>query len=307
MKEKLNFFLNTMKKYSLTFHLASAAIMVIAALMTDDAKTRDFLIFGVSLCYLALVMYALLDCLGNPQVPLDEVIIIGDNFRRRGIVPTAFMAAVKELRQMNVGSALETFKELAETDESKITPSEKAVLSYYTGRCYQMMGYTTNAVNCYQQSIDDGFDEPSAYIFAGRCCTAAGDFDRGEKYYDTLLEKRESDPKYAANIDYIYTDKGMLYIKKGDGKTAMEMFSLSIEKRMNYAFALGGCAIALLLLGDTESSKDYYARAVANNVDDLTGFKEYYKEVAQSENITVTGIADEKKDKEENDVSGTVS
>ena len=74
----------------------------------------------------------------------------------------------------------------------------------------------------------------------------------------------------------------MLWLKKGIAEKALEYFSLSAEKHMNYSFALGGCSLSYLLMKDFEKSRTYYSLAIVNGVPDMSGFKEYYAEIANS-------------------------
>jgi tetratricopeptide (TPR) repeat protein len=40
-------------------------------------------------------------------------------------------------------------------------------------------------------------------------------------------------------------------------------------------------ALAYLLLGDMDKSFEYYEKAIANNISDVNGYKEYYNNMKQ--------------------------
>ena len=80
---------------------------------------------------------------------------------------------------------------------------------------------------------------------------------------------------------YAYINIGMAYIKKGDGEKALEAFKKSIDSKYDYANALGGIAIAYLLLGDLDTSFEYYEMAIVNRISDINDYKSYYDEIKQ--------------------------
>lgn len=192
-------------------------------------------------------------------------------FNKGGTEAKLFRKANMLFEGDSVVDALNLFKDI---NTDKLTNREKAVLSYYIGRCYQLTGYPANAAIAYGDAIDGGYPDDLVYIFAARCESFNKNYEKSLEYYNTLLENKTA-------IDYVYTDIGMMYLKANDGAKALEAFEKSIELNVNSTFAEGGCALAYLLMGELEKSKDFYNRALLNGVDDEEGFKQYYDEVAE--------------------------
>jgi tetratricopeptide (TPR) repeat protein len=126
--------------------------------------------------------------------------------------------------------------------------------------------------------VDRGIDSDYAYIFAARCLVAGGRFDKAMEIYEGLL-KRDS------VFEYIYTDMGMCCLKDHDPDKALYYFELSADKGMNYSFSLGGCSLAYLMKKDVDTSREYFAKALINNLNDINGFRKYYCSIAEAEGI----------------------
>ncbi len=180
--------------------------------------------------------------------------------------------AVIDMHRFDFNTALDKYEELAEKNLADI---QKAVLSFYTGRCYQVMGYPANAVKHFETCLELGLKLNDVYLLAARCLTQNGRFDDSIAYYQVLIE-RES------YFEFIYTDIGLAYLKKGDGEKALEYFKKSVDEGMNYSFALGGCSLACLQMKDLEKSNEYFKEAVRCSMEDVNGFKVYYCNIAES-------------------------
>ncbi|MDR0944328.1 MAG: hypothetical protein LBM41_07350 [Ruminococcus sp.] len=204
--------------------------------------------------------------------------IIGKNFDGMSRVCRLFYRSYRQLIEGDISDALNGFIAVR---ESNLKKSEMAVVCYFLGRCYQHMGYPTNAANFFRESINNGIGLDEVYTLCGREMVACGNFTAAEEVYNELLATQ-------SKSDYIYTDIGMLYIKANDAEKALEAFSTSIKKHMNYAFALGGCALAYLLKKDAKNASFFFGQAVVNNIDDIDGFTEYYISIAETQ-----GLADE--------------
>jgi tetratricopeptide (TPR) repeat protein len=237
---------------------------------TKVCITVAIIIFGYS------VFAALWD---NPmqETPHDKR-IIKDAFSGGGRRARRFNRTLRLLAEGNIPDALDEFNNLkAQTPSGR----EHAVLCFYSGRCYQYMGYPTNATKLFKEAIDTGIDADEVYTLCGREMVTCGDFAGAEDVYNLLLERHSSS-------DYVLTDIGMLYIKSNNPEKALAAFSNSISKHMNYAFAMGGCALAYLLKKDPENARFFYSQAILNNIDDSEGFTEYYLSVAETQ-----GLADD--------------
>ena len=181
--------------------------------------------------------------------------------------------AVVDMDMMSFSEALEKLREIGENGE--LSNDQRALLYYYTAKCYQLMGYPSNGAKYFRDAIELGFDQDDAYLLAARCLVQNGSFDEAVKNYNILISRD-------CVFDFLYTDIGIAYLKKGDGETALEYFKRSINEGKNYAFALGGCSLAYLRLGDLEKSNEFYKKALACNMSDIYGFKIFYCNIAES-------------------------
>lgn len=180
--------------------------------------------------------------------------------------------AVIDMHAFDFNTSLDKMEEI---EENSLTDNQKAVLSFYMGRCYQMMGYPANAVKHFETCLDLGMRLNDVYLLAARCLAQNGRFDDAIEYYNVLIE-RES------YFEFIYTDIGLAYLKKGDGEKAFEYFRKSVDNGMNHSFALGGCSLACLQMKDIEKSMEYFKEAVRCSMEDVNGFKVYYCNIAES-------------------------
>ncbi len=191
---------------------------------------------------------------------------------------TLLREAVIDMHLADLSCALDKLKEL---EERELSDDKRSVLSFYMGRCYQLMGYPSNGAKYFQDALDLGLRLNDVYLLTARCLTQNGRFDDAIGYYNVLLEKD-------CGFDFIRTDMGITYLKKGDGEKALEEFDRSIEEGKNYAFALGGCSLAYLQMKDIEKSREYYRKALNCNMDDVDGFKIFYCNIAEA-----AGLLDE--------------
>lgn len=201
-----------------------------------------------------------------------------------------FRKGVDSLNSAKFNDALQFFQQV---ESMKTSDDEKAVLFYYLGRCYHLMGYPTNAIKYYSMAINNNFRFTDAYYNAARCCVMNSMYVEAEEYYSRM---------HSANpdADYYYTEIGMMYIKQEKAEQALEMFQFSIDNHMNYAFAVGGASIAMLLLKNFDESKKLFIKAIINNIYDPEGFKQYYSKVAEAVGFDISQISsDESSDSAE--------
>lgn len=186
--------------------------------------------------------------------------------------------AVIDMHVADLNTALEKLKELEEKD---LIPDRRSVVCFYMGRCYQLMGYPANGSKYFQEALDLGLTLNDTYLLAARCLTQNGRFDEAIEYYKVLLERD-------CYFDFIYTDMGITYLKKGDAEKALEEFGRSVDEGKNYSFALGGCSLAYLQMKNLDKSREYYQKALNCNMDDVDGFKVFYCNIAEA-----AGLLDE--------------
>jgi tetratricopeptide (TPR) repeat protein len=204
-----------------------------------------------------------------------EYRIVGDSFKGLGNKARTFRRGCSQMRYGDVSDALESFNELK---TAKLVGRERAVLCFYLGRCYDVMGYPTNAANYYRESLDADIDIDEVYLITARAFTVGGNYDEAEEIYEALLSRE-------TKLENIYTDLGMVYIKANKPDKALETFSKSAKLHHNYSFALGGLALAYLLKSDTVNARFFFSQAIINNIDDTDGFTEYYCSVAESKGL----------------------
>ena len=82
--------------------------------------------------------------------------------------------------------------------------------------------------------------------------------------------------------DSLYTDMGMCYLKWEKPDEAIACFDRSVREGKNYAFSLGGYAIAYIMKKDVETSREAYKAALVSGLTDVKGFIEYYRSVAEA-------------------------
>ncbi|MCM1328213.1 MAG: tetratricopeptide repeat protein [Ruminococcus sp.] len=180
--------------------------------------------------------------------------------------------AVIELHLCNFNDALDELKEIEEEEEDE---GRLSVVKFYMGRCYQLMGYPANGARYFGEAIDNGLKLNDTYLLEARCLTQNGRFDEAVDCYKVLLERD-------CYFDFIYTDIGIAYLKKGDSENALSYFKRAVDEGKNYPFALGGCSLAYLQMKNLEESGKYYKKALMCNMEDLNGFKVFYCNIAES-------------------------
>ena len=167
-------------------------------------------------------------------------------------------------------TALEHFLAVREYD---LTDAETGVLSFYIGRCYQMLRCPSNAVSYFETAREKGFSAHYATLFEARSYAEGGDYERSLRLFQDLLENNPPEDFY-----FLYTDIGFLFIRQRKPDEAVEWFQQSIAKKQNYAFALSGMAIAALQKGDFITAQDYHYKALVNHLDEPAAFRKYFEE-----------------------------
>ena len=180
------------------------------------------------------------------------------------IVGSSFVGFSKKCRSFDralelhfnhrVTASLDEFKLLAEEQSDRMTTDEKAIVSFYTGRCYEQLGFYPNALICYERAAEQAV-----------------------ALYEKVLG--DSDSPFR---NHVYVDIGRMYLDRNEPSEALSWFNKGIENRHSLPEAYGGAAIAQLMLGDLEESDRLYRAALVSHIKDPNGFTEYYKRILSS-------------------------
>ena len=199
--------------------------------------------------------------------------IIGTAFTGLNQRSATFGKGVELFHKGNFRNALEIFTDLGKND-NKLSVEEQSVNEFYRGRCYHILEACPNAVICYENALEKGFYIPELPIFIARCHAQNGYTEKAKQLYEELLTRE----------DYQYSDRirceiGDMYLKLNEGQTALKWFEEAIQRHESYASALGGAAIAQIMLHNLKEGEALYRQALLNNIEDSIGFTRYYKEI----------------------------
>lgn len=198
--------------------------------------------------------------------------IIGGAFTGVDKDSRMFEAGVHTFMSGDFEGALEYFTDL-DADNSGLSDEEQGVLSFYRGRCYQIMNMFPNAAANYDNAVKHGFKLDELPLFRARCCLEMGETERAVSIMKEILD---TDHKYSSHARY---EIGNIYLKSSDHETALKWFSEAIERHECYAEALGGAAVCYNLSKDFQKGEEYYKMAMLNNIENPNEFMNYYKKV----------------------------
>ncbi|MBP3243034.1 MAG: tetratricopeptide repeat protein [Ruminococcus sp.] len=237
-----------------------------------DPQVQDLLIPAVTIQLIAFTLYFALNYhKGFHKYDSD---LIGKAFIGISKKCRIFADSLERLTDHKLTSALDGFKLLEEEYSDDLDTCEQAVLRFYIGRCYDIMGYFPNALKCYQDSQRLGMKDNILPLLIARCTGSNGDTGEAVQLYTSILSNKKSPYRL-----YVRTDLGKMFLRENDAATAMKWFSEAIEHRQNYADALGGAAIAQTMLHHFKEAEELYKAAIVNRISDSRGFTAYYKEV----------------------------
>lgn len=234
--------------------------------------------FNITAFYLVLDAFVIISTVfvlyKSGSIHRIDADIIGNNFIGFGKKSRNFRKAVEDFCNDDFPKAINELKDIEE--KYNLSDSENGVLCFYMARCYDIMSYYPNALNYYEKAEKSGFSDESIILFKANCIGASGDTEQALSIYNDILN---SDNRYSI---YVRTYIGRMYLENRQPEKALKWYLEAVEKRENYAMALGGCSLAYLMLGNNEESRKYYQYAIINNMSDLEGFKAYYKEISES-------------------------
>ena len=205
----------------------------------------------------------------------------------RDIVGKSFVGVSKKCRifshalelhfNRRINASLDEFRLLGSEYESRLTDSEKALVSFYTARCYDQLRYYPNALMCYERAAEQGFDNSILPFLLARCTGANGDTDEAIGLYKEVLGDEKSPFR-----NLVYNDIGRMYLDRNEPAEALGWYSKAIANRHSLAEAYGGAAIAQAMLGDITEGERLYREALLNHIKDPKGFTEYYRRIVDS-------------------------
>jgi hypothetical protein rflaF_00814 len=200
--------------------------------------------------------------------------IIGKAFTGLNKKSFLFEKGLECFAQKKFRIALEIFTDLDNANYPR-TEREKGVLSFYRGRCYDILQAYPNALICYEKAAETEFYYDGLPLLIARASFENGETQRAVEIYTGLLE---------ADRENVYeriirTSLGHIYLKIGENETALKWFQDAIDRHENYAEALAGAAIAQVALHNFEEGDKLYRLALINNIDNSEGFTRYYKEI----------------------------
>ena len=206
--------------------------------------------------------------------------IIGCEFTGLSRKSRSFSRALGFYAEHRYHTALDAFMDMDKEFDGILTQSEKSLVCFYTARCYDIMKFYPNALMNYVRAGELGFCNKVLPFLVARCTGENGDVDEALRLFDEFRRDRES--SYA---DYVPTNIGSMYLSLNQPEKALEWFTEAVKKRQDYASALGGAAIAHLLLGNADESRAYLEKALLNHVADPAAFINYYKSLYDAKTL----------------------
>ncbi len=204
--------------------------------------------------------------------------IVGSSFTGMSRKSRIFRQALELHFNRRINAALGCFQQLEDEYGSRLTDNEKAIVSFYIGRCYDLLRYYPNALINYERAEERGFRNRVLPFLKARCTGANGDTDEAVSLYREVLADAKSPFR-----NLVLNDIGRMYLDRSEPEEALKWYRQAIEKRESYAEALGGAAIANVMLGEINEGERLYRDALVNRIKDAEGFTEYYRRVLSAE------------------------
>ncbi|MBQ9897987.1 MAG: hypothetical protein IJM44_00850 [Ruminococcus sp.] len=252
----------------------TGAAAVLAVLRKGEGLSyADCSMMSLAVVLLMWVAVSLIDVLSygmNIHHMYDDE-LIGKAFTGIGRKSMIFETALADFNRERYQQALEGFTAIEQGD-FRLTSRETGVISYYRGRCYQIMSFFPNAAACYEKCLKTEFSAPFTELFLARCYASGGETARAEDIYRSLAGGGPLAP-------LARTEAGRMYLELSDADNALKWFGEAMERRENYAEALGGAAIAHTIMHDIDKGEELFKLALLNHINDPDGFMSYFKSV----------------------------
>ena len=254
--------------------LASAALVLKLTYGLDEVPVGKGLVFFAAVFFFSFIAFFALEIrsYGLRIFHKYDENIIGDAFTGVDRDSRMFEAGVHTFMSGDFRGALEYFTDL-DADNDGLSDEEQGVLSFYRGRCYQIMNLFPNAAANYENAVKHGFRLPELPLFMSRCYFETGDV---RKAVSLMKEIMDTDHQYSSRARY---EIGNICLRNNDRESALKWFSEAIEKHECYAESLGGAAVCYTLDRDFTKSEEYYQKALLNDIENPGAFMNYYKKV----------------------------
>jgi tetratricopeptide (TPR) repeat protein len=254
--------------------IAGAAAVLSLLRKGEGLSYADCFVMSLAVILLMWVAVSLIDVLSygmNIHHMYDDE-LIGSAFSGIGHKSLMFEGALVTFHREKYREALDAFTSLS-GGKVRLTSREEGVLEYYRGRCYQIMSFFPNAAACYEKCLKTEFSAPFTELFLARCYASGGETAKAADIYRSLAGGEGPLAPLAR------TEAGRMYLELNDGENALKWFGEAMDRRENYAEALGGAAIAYTLLHNMEKGEELFRLALLNHINDPDGFMSYFKSV----------------------------
>lgn len=279
MNKIKNIWLSFIRKFSAAVMLGTTAAVIIfylfLILLWLDKNNTMYLYMAGALLVLNIIGIAGSVLIAASKEPAGyDSDIIGNNFTGFSKKSRLFKKSLDNFFHGAPNYSLSGLNRLEEEFGGSLTDSEKAIVHFYTARCYDVMDYYPNAMKYYDIAEKDGFDNPILRFFKARCVCSMGDTDEAVELYMKILSDENDIFR-----QYVRTDIGRMYLNANDAESALKWYSEAIDRHENYADALGGAAIAHTMLHNFKEGENLYRAALLNRIHDPDGYSDYYKRI----------------------------
>lgn len=279
MNKIKNIWLSFIRKFSAAVLVGTTAAIVIfylflILLWLDNNDTSYLYMAGTLLVLNVIGITGALLFTASQEPAGYDIDIIGSNFKGFSKKSRLFKKSLDHFFHGAPNYSLSLLNRLEEEFGGSLKSSEKAVLHFYTARCYDVMDYYPNAMKYYEMAENDGFSNPILRLFKARCICSMGDSDEAVELYMEILSDENDIFR-----QYVRTDIGRMYLNANDAESALKWYNEAIERHENYGDALGGAAIAQTMLHNFKEGENLYRSALLNHIHDPDGYSDYYKRI----------------------------
>lgn len=132
-------------------------------------------------------------------------------------------------------------------------------VTVFTGLCLDDMGLYEEAANVYENALNL---RPNATLASnlGLCYQRLGNPEQAMAAYERSISLNPENP-------FVYNNISVLYFRDGNYETALAYALQALNHDSSMKQALGTAAMCYALLGNEESYKEYYRKAVAAGQD----------------------------------------